>query len=121
MYPFHDQLLEIRGVDMAQPLPQRYGDVNHWREAAQRATDRGDTELALSCWNHVRRLQPDALDALFHAACCIAKQGESERAGLMFDVVANHAQAPLDLRRRAARLLGVLEASSPNWTLEPLQ
>ena len=94
---------------MTTTMPQRYGDVQHWRTVASRAMLAGDAELALRCWRHVRQLQPEALDALFHIACCYARLNEPGRACLIFHALATAPTVPEDLRQRAARLAALVD------------
>ena len=94
---------------MATVMPQRYGDVQHWRTVATRAMLAGDAELALRCWRHVRQLQPEALDALFHIACCYARLNEPGRACLIFHALAIAPTVPEELRQRAARLAALVD------------
>jgi hypothetical protein len=83
---------------------QRYGDCQHWREVGTRALVAGDAELAMRCWKHVRQLQPESPDALFHIACCHALLNEASRACLIFEGLANMPSVPAPMRERAARL-----------------
>ena len=94
---------------MAAAMPQRYGDVQHWRTVASRAMLAGAADLALRCWRHVRQLQPEALDALFHIACCYARLNEPGRACLIFQALATAPTVPEDLRQRAARLAALVD------------
>lgn len=89
-------------------LPHRYGDVAHWRQVALAASDGGETALALRCWQHVQRLQPQARDAEFHIACCHALGGRREQAAESFAALAQEATLSPDLRRRALRLARLL-------------
>lgn len=108
--PAADAVAALPGVmSMATALPQRYGDVQHWRTVASRAMLAGDAELALRCWRHVRQLQPEALDALFHIACCYARLNEPGRACLIFHALATAPTVPEDLRQRAARLAALVD------------
>lgn len=89
-------------------LPHRYGDVAHWRQVALAASEGGETALALRCWLHVQRLQPQARDAEFHIACCHALGGRREQAAESFAALAQDAALSSDLRRRALRLARLL-------------
>lgn len=93
------------------PPSARQGDALHWRDRAQRAQQRGDTELALRCWAHVRQLQPQALDAEFHLGCCLALRNQPARASLVLHALAERYDAAPALRERAARLAEMLEGA----------
>lgn len=81
-----------------------YGDARHWRRLAHAASEQGETALAISYWDHVRRLDADARDADFHIACAHALAGRRERAAVAFADLAADPHAPPELRRRALRL-----------------
>jgi hypothetical protein len=89
-------------------LPHGYGDLAHWRQVALAASDSGETALALRCWQHVQRLQPEARDAEFHIACCHALSGRREQAAESFAALAHAASLSPDQRRRALRLARLL-------------
>ena len=93
-------------------LPRHYGDVSHWRQVALAASDQGETALALRCWQHVLRLQPEARDAEFHIACCQAVAGQREHAAEAFGRLACDTGLHPELRGRALRLARLLDAES---------
>jgi thioredoxin-like negative regulator of GroEL len=93
-------------------LPRRYGDVAHWRQVALAASEQGETALALRCWQHVLRLQPEARDAEFHIACCQAVAGQREHAAEAFARLASDRVLNPELRRRALRLAQLLDAQN---------
>jgi hypothetical protein len=94
--------------DTAAAAQGRYADPQHWRDVAERAQARGDTDLALHAWLHLQDLRPEAADVMFHIACCLALRQEVGRACLAFYALADRASAPPGLRQRAARLAALL-------------
>jgi len=88
--------------------PLRPDEVAHWRRVALAASDQGENLHALSCWQHVLRLQPDAHDAAFHIACCQALGDQREHAAETFAVLAADPGVDADLRRRSVRLARLL-------------
>ena len=90
-------------------LPRHYGDAAHWRQVALAASEHGETALALRCWQHVLRLQPEARDAEFHIACCQAVAGQREHAAETFGRLACDTALRPELRGRALRLARLLD------------
>lgn len=94
--------------DPTVPLERRDIEAALWRSRARQAQDEGDPRAALHAWNRVRRLQPQALDALFHLGCCFALSRRPGPARHLFATLARMDSAPTALRSRAARLAAML-------------
>ncbi len=82
--------------------------AKHWRALAKRATSDGNTAGALHCWLQVRDAEPQAMDTLFHIACCQAVLGDKERAGDLFQELAEREETPPAFRQRSAQLARLL-------------
>ena len=95
------------GAPAAVP-PAEATSAQVWRLFATDAQECGDIARALQCWREVGQHAPDALDAMFHVACCHALLDDAGRAGLIFDALAHDPTAPARLRRRCAKLAALL-------------
>lgn len=95
--------------DPTVPLERRDIEAALWRSEARQALADGDARRALHAWNRVRRLQPRALDALFHLGCCFALMRRPGPARHVFATLARMDSAPNALRSRAARLAAMLQ------------
>lgn len=85
----------------------------HWRALARRAMNEGNTAGALHCWLQVRDAEPQAMDTLFHIACCQAVLGDRDRARYLFHELAERDRTPPALRVRAAQLAHLLATREP--------
>lgn len=99
------------GAPAAAPAPEATS-AQLWRLFATDAQDSGDTARALQCWREVGQHAPDALDAMFHIACCHALLDEPGRACLIFEALAHDLTAPAGLRRRCAKLAALLDPAA---------
>lgn len=98
------------GAPAAVP-PAEATSAQVWRLFATDAQESGDIARALQCWREVGQHAPDALDAMFHVACCHALLDDAGRACLIFDALAHDPAAPAGLRQRCAKLAALLEPS----------
>ena len=101
-----------RRPDPAQARAPAPGSAQLWRLFATDAQEAGDAARALQCWREVALREADALDAMFHIACCHALLQEPDRACLIFDALAHAPAAPQALRRRCGRLLNLLDTAA---------
>lgn len=86
--------------------------AHDWRLFATEAQEDGDSARALQCWREVALREPNALNAMFHIACCHARLHEAGRACLILDSLAHSPRTPEPLRQRCLRLLCLLEPAS---------
>lgn len=91
--------------------PAEVASAQLWRLFAIDAQESGDMARALQCWREVGQHAPDALDAMFHVACCHALD-EPGRASLIFDALAHDPAAPGGVRLRCAKLAELLESAA---------
>ena len=109
--PVAAQAIPAARTTEAAPWP--VADSAHvWRLCATAAQEDGDSARALQCWREVALREPNALDAMFHIACCHARLHEAGRACLILDSLAHSPRTPEPLRQRCLRLLCLLEPAS---------
>lgn len=118
LQPAHSATPPLFGTSRGAPRVQRRSDgalwIHHddtrwWRSLGERALVDGDGKLALNCWRRVRELEPVADDALLALGRSLLLLGETGRACLVFDSLAEKRTAPTALREEARRLAAMHE------------